>query len=333
MHFPKRALSLLSAPIVVLACTSAPEEATTETSSTLATHAGLAEITGFGSNPAGLKMYEYVPSTLGSAPGVLVVLHGCTQTAADIAKTGWNALADRYGFVVVYPEQNTSNNPIRCFNWGGVYGNLSTLARGKGENESVKEMVDRATRDHAADPKRVFVAGFSAGGGLAAEMAATWPDVFAAGATLAGLPYRCNSSFIESFTCMKPGIDKTPAQWAELARQGAPNVSGPFPRMSIWQGASDTVVAPKNRLELIDQWTGVHGVSATPTATETVSGAKHTIFADDSGAIVVESYEIPSMDHGVAVDPRNGCGTAGSYALDKGICTAALVVKFFGLDQ
>src|SRR4029077_4512282 len=119
----------------------------------------------------------------------LAVLHGCTQGATDIANTGWNALADRYGFVVVYPEQNTNNNPMRCFNWGGVYGDLSTIARGKGENESVEEMVQRTIRAHNGDATRVFVAGFSAGGGLAAEMAATWPDVFAGGATIAGLPY------------------------------------------------------------------------------------------------------------------------------------------------
>jgi poly(hydroxyalkanoate) depolymerase family esterase len=332
MHFLQRMFPLVSTSIIVAACSSTSDE-TAQTSSAIshASGSGLTEITNFGSNPAGLKMYEYVPSALAALPPVLVVLHGCTQGAADIANTGWNALADRFGFVIVYPEQNTNNNPMRCFNWGGVYGDLSTIARGKGENESVEEMVQRTLRVHNGDAKRVFVAGFSAGGGLAAEMAATWPDVFAGGATIAGLPYHCNSSFMESFTCMKPGIDKTPAQWAALVKEGSNGYTGAFPRMSIWQGASDTIVAPKNRTELVDQWTGVHNASLA--ATDTVHGANHTTYTNDSGAVVVESYEVPSMDHGVAIDPHNGCGTAGQYALDKGICTASLVVRFFGLEQ
>lgn len=326
-----RSLFASTTLLALLAACSAPIEAESLGHASTALGSGLSEVTGFGANPGGLKMYEHVPASLPANPALVVVLHGCTLGAADIAQTGWNDLADKLGFVVVYPEQTTTNNQMRCFNWGGVYGDLSKIARGQYENESVKEMVDESVAAHGVDPKRVFVAGFSAGGGEAAVLAATWPDVFAAGATIAGIPYHCASSFADAFTCMKPGITKTPEQWATLVKSAYDGYAGPSPRMSIWQGAADGTVAPANRGELVKQWTQVHGAGQTPSATDTIDGAAHTVFKDASGNVVVESFEVPGMDHGVAIDPKNGCGTAGSYAIDKGICTAALVVGFFGI--
>ncbi len=295
----------------------------------------LVEVTGFGSNPGALKMLEYVPSSApATGASIVVVLHGCSQGAADVAKTGWNDLADEKGFIVVYPEQVTANNQARCFNWGGVYGDLTNIQRGKGENQSIKEMIDKELASKNADPQRVFVVGFSAGGALAAIMAATWPEVFSAGATIAGIPYHCNTTFAEAFSCQKPGKDKTPAQWAALAKEANAGYTGAFPRMSIWQGANDTIVGPANRSELVEQWTEVHGVGQTPSATDTTLGANHSVFKDKAGKVVVETYEVPDMDHGVAVDPSKKCGTVAqnSYAIDKGLCTAAHVVSFFGLD-
>ncbi|MDF2692868.1 MAG: Esterase, depolymerase family, partial [Labilithrix sp.] len=269
----------------------------------------LVEVTGFGANPGALKMFEYAPPSLpASGAPVVVVLHGCSQGATDIARTGWSDLADELGFLVVYPEQVAANNQARCFNWGGVYGDLTNIQRGKDENQSIKEMVDKAITSHGSDPKRIFVAGFSAGGGQAAVIAATWPDVFAGAAIIAGIPYHCNTTFAEAFTCQKPGKDKTPAQWAALVKEAHAGYTGAYPRISIWQGASDTIVGPANRNELVEQWTEVHGVGQTPSATGTVDGASHTVFKDQAGNVVVESYEIPGMDHGVAVVPAQKCG-------------------------
>src|SRR5690349_19197933 len=83
----------------------------------------ISEVQNFGSNPGALKMYEYVPQHLSSAnPPLVVVMHGCMQGATDAAGTGWNSVADDFGFVIVYPEQQTNNNQMRCFNWAGEYG-------------------------------------------------------------------------------------------------------------------------------------------------------------------------------------------------------------------
>lgn len=356
MRHALRSFLLLTTALAVAGCSAAPSSENVESSEAMlgsdggaeastpadasapsdasAAAPALVEVTGFGPNPGALKMFEYVPAKVAAKPATVVVLHGCQQRASDVAKTGWNDLADQLGFVLVYPEQVAANNQALCFNWGGVYGDMTTLQRGKDENQSIKEMVDKAVGLHAGDAKRVFVVGFSAGGGEAAIMAAAWPEVFAGVATIAGIPYRCNTTFAEAFSCQKPGKDKTPAEWAALVKEAHAGYNGTFPRMSIWQGASDSIVSPTNRNELVEQWTEVHGVGQTPTKTETIDGANHATFKDSKGNIVVETYEVPGMDHGVALGPNGGkkCGTAGQYSLDKGICTAARVASFFGLD-
>src|SRR5512140_4032021 len=93
-------------------------------------HATLTHVTSFGSNPGALDMYEYVPANLPSGRPLVVVMHGCTQTAASMEAAGWNALADQYQFAVLYPQQSTANNPVSCFNWAGNYGNPADLVRG-----------------------------------------------------------------------------------------------------------------------------------------------------------------------------------------------------------
>jgi poly(hydroxyalkanoate) depolymerase family esterase len=303
----------------------------TGNSEQMATSSGISEVTGFGSNPGQLKMYQHVPSHLPANPPLLVVLHGCTQHAADIAQTGWNEIADANGFVVVYPEQQSANNGVLCFSWSAPMGSADDVTRGKGENESVREMVAKATTDHGIDPKRVFVAGFSAGAAMSVVLASTWPDVFAGAASFAGIPFGCASSFIDVSSCMNPGQDHTAADWGSRVHQGFSSYQGPWPRMAIWQGSSDSTVGPKNRTELIKQWSNVHGVSETPTSTDTVDGSSHSVWKDNTGAAVIESFEVPGMGHGVPVKPAAGCGQTGQYAFDKGICAAAKVTAFFGL--
>lgn len=298
---------------------------------TSAVSSTITEVTGFGSNPGGLKMFEHVPPALAAGKPMVLVLHGCSETAASAATSGWNDVADVEGFLVVYPQQETANNPLRCFNWAGEYGNPDNLVRGKGENLSIKQMVDKAIADHGSDPKRVFVVGFSAGAGTAAIMAATYPDVFAGAATIAGIPYHCTTTYSEVSGCMKPGKTRTAAQWADLVKQGNPGFTGPWPRMSIWQGSADTIVAPANRLELVKQWTAVHGVDAIAPIDDTVDGQSHAVYKDVSGNVLVETYEVAGMPHAVPVVPAAACGATGSYAVDEGICAPQHIASFFGI--
>lgn len=290
-------------------------------------HAALTAVPSFGTNPGGLAMYEYVPAGLTAGRPIVVVMHGCTQTAANMEAAGWNALADAYKFTVVYPEQTTGNNPVRCFNWAGEYGDPANLVRGQGENQSIIQMIDRAISTHAADPNKVYVVGFSAGAAFAAVLAATWPDRIAGVSIMSGIPYRCATTVNGAYSCQSPGVSKTAAEWGDLVRGSR---TGPYPRIQIWHGASDSIVVPMNADELVEQWTNAMGISATPTQTEMVNGATRNVY----GGGVLETYRVPSLGHAVAAgtDSVGACPTTvGSYFSNKGICATVRAAMFFGL--
>ena len=248
---------------------------------------------------------------------MVVALHGCTQSAADYyAHSGWPELADRWRFEVVFPQQSTANNSLKCFNW------FSTAddTRGNGEAASVKSMVDKAIADHGSDRSRVFVTGLSAGGGMTADLLAAYPDVFAGGGINAGLPAQCATSVTQATNCQQNNQNLTPAQWAAKVKAQYPGYTGAWPRVAIWQGTGDYTVYPVNGTELRDQWTAVHGLSQTPSSTQNLPGGTTLTTYGDK----VQLYSIAGMGHGTAVDPGTGatqCGSTGAYFL-AGICSS-----------
>jgi poly(hydroxyalkanoate) depolymerase family esterase len=292
----------------------------------------LTSLRAFGSNPGNLLAYKHVPAGVGARPPLVVVLHGCTQTAADYTAAGWNELADRWGFVVLYPEQQTGNNRNRCFNWFEA----GDIARGQGEALSIRQMVDAMRAAHDVDPARVYVTGLSAGGAMTSVMLAAYPDVFAAGAVMAGLPYRCATSVGEAFMCMNPGVDRAPADHAARVRGELRDFAGPYPRVSIWAGTRDTTVSPSNVTEIAQQWTALHGLDDRADATGTVEGAAHAEHRRADGATAVETWLVPNMTHGTAIRPGDeraaGCGRPGAYVLSAGICSTYHAARFFGLE-
>ena len=290
--------------------------------------AGLTAVASFGSNPGNLGMYEYVPVALPAQPAVVVAMHGCTQTASDYyANSGWPKFADRYGFVLVFPEQRTGNNSNRCFNWF----QSGDTTRGQGEALSVRQMVDTAVTAHQGDRARVYVTGLSAGGAMTSVLLATYPDVFAGGGVIAGLPYGCATNVASAYSCMNPGVDKTPSQWAQLVRNAYPGYTGPYPRVAIWHGTADTTVVPANATESRDQWVGVHGLSTTPTSTGSLPGPTTR---ETYGSGQVQVNRVQGMNHGTPVDPGSGdtqCGTAAAYFLDVNVCSSFYTAQFWGL--
>ena len=292
----------------------------------------LSQVTGFGANPGNLLMYTYVPQAMPASAPLVLALHGCTEGASDYEAAGWNSLADTYHFYVLYPQQQSSNNVEECFNWfGNTSGSTADITRGQGEAASIIQMIDSMKSKYSIDPKRIYATGFSAGAAYAVALLALYPDVFAAGSSFSGIPFGCATSLTEAYTCMDSAVSKTPDQWGALAKAGFPGYSGPYPRISIWQGSMDTTVNTANLANLVQQWTDVAGVSGTPTSSTMVNGFPHDEYADSSGVVQVESYSITGMPHAVAIDTANGCGTAGTYFIDEKTCAVSLAAQFFGI--
>ncbi|GAA2237759.1 extracellular catalytic domain type 1 short-chain-length polyhydroxyalkanoate depolymerase [Streptomyces nogalater] len=293
----------------------------------------LTKVSGFGSNPGALTMYVYRPATLPARPAVVVALHGCTQNAQGYAdNSGLPRLADQDGFLLVLAETGTANNLNKCFNWFQPGDNR----RGQGEALSIRQMVSHAVTAYGADPGRVHVTGLSAGGAMTAVMLATYPDVFSAGAVVAGLPYDCARDS-GPYLCMNPGADRSPADWAQRVRDAYPSYTGPWPRVAIWYGDQDTTVVPRNAGELRDQWTALHGLAQTPTRTTVIGpdATRQDQYLAADGTVAVEVDRVPGIGHGTPVDPGTGaeqCGSTGApYFLDS-ICSSRWIARFFGLD-
>ena len=288
----------------------------------------LTEVHGFGSNPGALRMFKYVPERPESA--LVVVLHGCTQTAASYdVGAGWSTLADRYGFVLLLPQQQPANNPNKCFNWFLA----DDIERGKGEALSIRQMVEAMIRDHGVDRRRVFVTGLSAGGAMTSVMLATYPEIFAAGAVIAGLPYRTATNLHEAFESMFKAPARPAHEWGDFVRAASPH-RGPWPRISVWHGGADPLVKRENADQIVKQWTDVHGLDDQPTLTETVDGYPRQVWRNRSGVDLVESYTIPKMAHGTPLAAGNShdqCGVPGAFLLEVGISSSYHIAKFWGL--
>src|SRR4051794_6711039 len=163
-------------------------------------------------------MFAYVPDQLAPSPPLVVVLHGCLQTAAGYdSGAGWSTLADRYGFALLLPEQQRSNNQSGCFNWFQT----GDIERGHGEAQSIRQMVDKMMSDYGVDPARVFVTGLSAGGAMTSVMLATYPEVFAGGAIIAGLPYGAATNVQQAFETMFQCPPRSARAWGDLVRSAS----------------------------------------------------------------------------------------------------------------
>jgi poly(hydroxyalkanoate) depolymerase family esterase len=264
------------------------------------TAAGPFEVSDFGSNPGQLAMFMHVPSAP-PAPGapLIVLLHGCGQAAIPFAReAGWMTLSDRLGVPLVLPEQAGENNHGRCFNWFQP----THVRRGSGEAQSIRQMVASAVQRFGSDPKRTFIAGLSAGGAMTAAMLAAYPDTFAAGAVVAGLPVGAASGMSEALRRMaEAGPSQSPAAWADLARHAAPaGFPGPWPRLSIWHGEADRVVDPDNARLLAGQWSALHGLDSSRVTVEP-SDVRREIWGQ-SKPPAVELWTLPGQPHAWPAD-------------------------------
>ena len=293
----------------------------------------LAEIDGFGSNPGDLRMLTFVPASLAAGAPLVVVLHGCGQTASGYdAGTGWSELAERHGFALLLPEQRRSNNGHCCFNWFEP----GDTARGEGEAASIRQMIARCVADHGLDPRRVFITGLSAGGAMTSVMLATYPEVFAAGAIIAGLPYGAARGVQEALSAMHHCRSLSADAWGDLVRAASPvRDPGDRPRIAIWHGDADQTVTPSNALESAKQWANIHGIAESDGVEDRVEGVPHRVWRGRDGSIRVELYAVPGLAHGTPITPQadgdHGVGHKMPFILESAISSTWYIAESWGL--
>jgi poly(hydroxyalkanoate) depolymerase family esterase len=284
----------------------------------------------FGSNPGDLVANCYFPPNLAAGAPLVVVLHGCTQTAAAYDQgSGWSELADRFGFALLFPEQSRSNNHNLCFNWFSS----GDIRRGQGEAASIAQMVRHMVASHHLDPERVFINGLSAGGAMTAAMLATHPELFAGGAIIAGLPYGVADNVPQALERMRgQGMPSRRALANKIAQ--ASDHKGPWPTLSVWHGTADVTVVPANAGIIVDQWKDLVGLTAAGEV-DRIDGHQRTVWRDASGRVAIERFDINGMGHGTPLATRGdaNCGKAGAHMLEAGICSTSRIAAAWGLTS
>jgi poly(hydroxyalkanoate) depolymerase family esterase len=214
-----------------------------------------------------------------------------------------------------------------CFNWFEP----AHTRRGTGEALSIAQMVEAMVEQHDIDPARVFITGLSAGGAMTSVMLATYPEKFAGGAILAGLPHGAAASVQEALQQMRGHTPSRRTTGRSISDASAH--AGRWPAISIWHGTADAVVDPSNSDAILRQWQEVHGLPGAPTETDKVDGHPHRVWRDVSGTLLIEDYRVTGMGHGAALATGGdcGCGEAGAFMLEVGISSTVRSAQAWGL--
>jgi poly(hydroxyalkanoate) depolymerase family esterase len=273
------------------------------------------------SNAYGSRPYKlYLPrGYTGENVPLLVMLHGCTQSSLDFASgTRMNELADRHMFLVAYPEQVAPANGSKCWNWFQA----ADQQRDTGEPSLLAGITRQIMHHHNINERQVSLAGLSSGGAMAAIMAATYPDLYAAVGVHSGLPYGAAHDLRSAFAVMKQGASRYNRSIAETIP------------LIIFHGDADTTVAPINADQLADQWleASERGANTKPGRDSRridgqVAGGhgySRTIYYDTYGQVLVEKWIVHRAGHAWAGGSSNG-----SYTDARGPDASREMLRFF----
>jgi poly(hydroxyalkanoate) depolymerase family esterase len=253
----------------------------------------------------------------------VVALHGCTQTAGDFAAgTRFDSVAERVGAYVIYPEQTVRANGNRCWNWFLH----AHQARERGEPAAIVSLVNDVVARHPIDPKRIYVAGLSAGGAMAAILAEQAPDVFAAAGIMAGVPLHASRNVDTAFKTMRGSVAIHEAVTL-LGGHRPKGVSYDRLRVTIWTGLDDRTVNPRNAVALVQQFRFLAGIDEVPPETETRKDAVIERWRDGRGRVRVEAWRLPKIGHA-----WSGGSFRGSHTDPNGPSASDAMMAFF-LDE
>ncbi|WP_229217579.1 extracellular catalytic domain type 1 short-chain-length polyhydroxyalkanoate depolymerase [Massilia forsythiae] len=267
-------------------------------------------------NDAGTRRYRlYVPARPGAGPRPLVVmLHGCKQNPEDFAAgTAMNVLAEEHGCLVLYPEQAAGANSQQCWNWFEA----AHQGREAGEPSIIAGMTRQVLREHGGDENRVYVAGLSAGGAMAAVAAAAYPELYAAVGVHSGLPVGGAHDLMSALNAMKGARHGKGARRAALERQ-VPAI--------VFHGDQDGTVHGSNGEAVFHQFTHGAGLRAHEERGGAGGGRSHTrtLLRDDAGRTVAEYWVLHGAGHA-----WSGGSAAGSYTDQNGPDASAEMLRFF----
>ncbi|MEV4754438.1 PHB depolymerase family esterase [Micromonospora sp. NPDC049559] len=278
-----------------------------------ASGASLVEVTNFGNNPGGMRMHIYVPDNRPANPAIVVAMHGCGGSGPGFySGSEFASLSNQYGFIVIYPSAMQEAGFGKCFD---TWSDAAKRRGGGSDPVSIESMVNYARQQYGGDINRVYATGSSSGGMMTQHLLAVYPDLFKAGASFMGVPFNCFASAADyppGGSCTNGSMNRTPQQWGDLVRAAYPGYSGPRPPIQLWHGTSDTLVPYSLLQESIEQWTNVHGLSQTPTSTDTPQPNWNRRRYGSQ----VEAYSIQGAGHSL---PSSGM--------------ARVAIQFFGLDR
>src|SRR6266446_125207 len=274
------------------------------------------------SNPAGTRAYKlYIPSGYhGQALPLVVMLHGCTQSPDDFAAgTRMNLIAEEHTCLVVYPAQPSEANAAKCWNWFRP----SDQRRGQGEPSLIAGITRQVMRDYAVDPRRVYIAGLSAGAAAAAVMGATYPDLYAAIGVHSGLACEAAKDLPSAFVAMQQGGLPGSSKFGDIS---AVRGLGPAIPTIVFHGDRDSTVHPRNGDHVIAQSKGATNLQEKVHRGRVPGGHSYTrtIHTDTSGRTILEQWEIHGAGHA-----WSGGSTAGSYTDPRGPDAAREMLRFF----
>jgi len=273
-------------------------------------------------NAAGSRVYKlFIPSRYqGQALPLVVMLHGCTQSADDFAAgTRMNLIAEEQNFFVVYPEQSNEANPAKCWNWFRP----DDQQRGRGEPSLIAGITREVMREYSIDPQRVYVGGLSAGGAAAAVMGAAYPDLYAAVGVHSGLACGVANDLPSAFTLMRQGEWPGSAGWEQVSQIAD---RGPAVPTIVFHGDCDTKVHPRNGAHVIAQSKAGAVLQETVHHGRPSSGHAftRTVHTDPSGRVMFEHWEIHGAGHA-----WSGGSAEGSHTDPQGPDATREMLRFF----